>query len=326
VPRGQDGVILRARALLTAMPFDETEITREYRGKSQTHPDVVIAELADRQHGVVATWQLRELGFTHDAILRRAAAGRLHRIHHGVYAVGRRKLTPHGHRMAAVLAFGPRAVLSHQTAAANWGIGQPSAKIHVTTPSTKRSRRTIRAHTSILHPEDITTHDGIPTTSVARTIIDLAASRDDNGLTSLIEEADRKELFDLGALERAVARRPRVAGVSRLNAVLADYRGTADTRSKLERDFRAFIARNRLPEPQYNVLVAGLTVDVYWPQWKLVAELDSRGYHATLSAFERDRVRDAVLQKAGFRVLRITSKRLENEPAAVLADILALRS
>ena len=83
----------------------------------------MIAELADRQHGVVATWQLREFGFTHNEIRYRAAVGRLHRIYQGVYAVGHRKLTPHGHRMAAVLAYGPDAVISHQTAAANWGIG-----------------------------------------------------------------------------------------------------------------------------------------------------------------------------------------------------------
>ena len=227
--------------------------------------------------------------------------------------------------MAAVLTYGPEAVISHQTAAANWGIGEPSAKIHVTTPASKCSRLTIRAHTASLDPDDVTTHDGIPTTSVARTICDLAAQRDETGLAQLIEEADHKDRLDFSALERAIARRPHIAGVGRLKAVLADYRGAADTRSKLERDFRAFIARNRLPEPQFNVLLVGLTVDVYWPQWKLVVELDSRRYHGTPRAFETDRIRDATLQKADLRVLRVTGKRLDNAPAAVLADILALR-
>ena len=300
-----------------------TAKSREYGGKSQT--DREIAALADRQHGVVAIWQLLRLGLGRDAIQYRVSVGRLHRIHHGVYAVGYRNLTPHRHRMAAVLAYGPEAVASHQTAAALWGIGQPSAKIHVTTPTSKRSRRTIRAHTAVLHPEDRALRDGIPVTSVARTILDLAGQLDHDRLTQLLEDADRAGLADLRSLERAMPRRPKAGGIARLKAVLADYRGAADTRSKLERDFRSFIVRHHLPEPQYNVLVAGLIVDVYWPQWKLVVELDGRAYHTSPRAFETDRVRDATLQKADIRVLRVTGKRLDNAPAAVLADILALR-
>jgi len=107
--------------------------------------------------------------------------------------------------------------------------------------------------------------------------------------------------------------------------VLAAYRGTADTRSKLEKGFRALIARAGLPEPQFNMLVAGVTVDVWWPQWKLVVELDSSRYHANPSAFESDRVRDATLQKADIRVLRVTDQRFDNDPEGVLADILAIR-
>ena len=132
-------------------------------------------------------------------------------------------------------------------------------------------------------------------------------------------------MLDFQALERAIARRPRAAGVVRIKAVLADYRGPADTRSTLERDFRTLIARAGLPEPQYNAVVAGLVVDVFWPQWRLVVELDGRDYHTRNRAFERDRVRDATLQKVDIRVLRVTGKRLDNEPTAVLADVLALR-
>jgi len=306
------------------MPFEPFDKSREYRGKSQSH-DREIAALADRQHGVVAAWQLVALGISHDAVLRRAAAGRLHRIYHGVYAVGYSKLTPKGHRMAAVLAYGPEAVLSHQTAAAQWNIGQPSSKFHVTTPTSRRSRPSIRAHTAILHPEDVTVRDGIPITSVARTILDLAATLHHDALTRLIEEADRKERFDLKALDRTIARRPQAAGVRRLKAVLSAYRGTADTRSKLERDFRKLIAQAGLPEPQYNVVVAGLTVDVYWPEWKLVVELDGELYHNSPRAFETDRIRDATLQKIDVRVLRVTGKRMDDDPAAVLTDVLALR-
>ncbi len=285
-----------------------------------------IGALAESQHGVVAIWQLLALGLGPDAIQYRVSIGRLHRIHHGVYAVGHRKLTRHGHWMAAVLAYGPHAVLSHKTAAALWGIGQSSYKIDVTTPHSKRGRATIRAHTAKLHPEeDRAIRDGIPVTSVARTILDLAAQLAPDPLTRLIEESDRRQLFDLRALDRAIARRPRGAGAAKLNAVLAAYRGTPDTRSKLERDFRKLIADAGLPEPQFNVLVCGLTVDIWWPQWKLVVELDGEPYHTRPRAFETDRIRDATLQKADIRVLRVTGDRLDNAPADVLADVLALR-
>jgi very-short-patch-repair endonuclease len=292
---------------------------------ADAHPDRVIADLADRQHAVVAVWQLIPLGISDDAVLRRAASGRLHRKHRGVYAVGHATLTPKGHRMAAVLAYGPDAVLSHRSAAAHWGIWSAGSKIDITTAGARRSRAKIRAHRAVLHPEDMTVRDGIPITSVPRTILDLAARVTPTALANLIEEADRAELLNMRALERAISRRPRVAGVARLRAALADYRGPADTRSRLERDFRAFIVRNRLPEPQFNALVEGLTVDVYWPQWRLVVELDGRRYHANPRAFETDRVRDAILQKADLRVLRVTRKRLDTAQADVLADILALK-
>ena len=229
--------------------------------------------------------------------------------------------------MAAVLAYGPDAVLSRRTAAALWGFGQSSYKIDVTTPHGKRGRAQIRAHRAKLHPEDRTVRDGIPVTSVARTILDLAAQLAIDPLTNLVEEADRKQLFDLKALDRAIARRPRAAGVARLRAVLSVYRdrGSADTRSRLERSFRRLIAAAGLPEPQFNVLVAGITVDVWWPQWRLVVELDGEPYHTTPSAFESDRIRDATLQKADIRVLRVTGDRLDNAPGAVLDDVLALR-
>jgi very-short-patch-repair endonuclease len=303
------------------MPPEET-------GNSSRKPqavDQLIAALAQRQHGVVATWQLIALGLDYDEIRYRAKIGRLHRIHRGVYAVGYRTLTRHGHWMAAVLAYGPDAVLSYRSAAALWGIGPGFWKIEVTTPHGKRSRQGTRAHEATLHPEDIETHDGIPVTSVARTILDLAAHLDHDQLTRLIEDADRRELLDGRALQPAMERRPHAAGTARLRRVLATYRGTGDTRSKLERDFRALIAKAGLPEPQYNVLVAGLNVDVFWPRWKLVVELDGRPYHSSPRSYETDRIRDATLQKHDLRVLRVTGHRLDNEPGEVVADILALK-
>ena len=227
--------------------------------------------------------------------------------------------------MAAVLAYGPHAVLSHWSAAAHWGIGAARVKYDVTTPHSKRSRKTIRAHAARLHPEDRTVHDGIPITSVERTILDLAATLTKDQITYLIEEADRRQRLDINGLDRVIARRRRAAGVARLNAVLATYRGTADTRSKLERQFRRLIAKAGLPEPQFNVVVAGITVDVFWPHWKLVVELDSEGYHKNPRAFETDRIRDATVQKLDLRVLRVTGDRMGNAPNEVLEDVLALR-
>jgi very-short-patch-repair endonuclease len=227
--------------------------------------------------------------------------------------------------MAAVLAYGPNALLSHQSAAALWGFGPGSAKIHVSPGGPRRSRLGIAAHRNNgLHPEDRTTHNGIPVTSVAYTIHDLAAAprTAEDRLTRLIENADRLGLFDLRALERVIARRRRCPTC--LRAVLADYRDPEDTRSPFERDFLALIRRSELPLPQVNTLVAGLLVDAHWPHQHLVVELDSRRYHSSPRAFEEDRIRDATLQRNGYRVLRITHRRLKREPHAVLEDVQVL--
>ncbi len=285
-----------------------------------------IAGLADRQHGVVARWQLLELGVERGAITHRLEAGYLFQIHQGVYAVGRHSLTPRGYWMAAVLAAGPGAVLSHHRAAELHGIRQSNrVKIDVTIPKGHRSDRpTIRIHSSSLHAEDIATVDGIPVTSVARTILDLAGVLQEEPLLHVVEEADRRETFDLRAVERVMARRPKAKGRAKLRHILADYRDAPDLRSKLERDFFALVKRAKLPPPLLNTMVAGFLVDVCWPQWRLVVELDGRDFHARRRAFETDRIKDATFQRHGYRILRITYKRLHEQPDAVIADILAL--
>jgi very-short-patch-repair endonuclease len=276
--------------------------------------------LAGAQHGVVAVWQLEFL--SRSAINQRLQTGRLHRIHQGVYAVGHRKVGREGRWMGAVLAYGPGALLSHQSAAALWGIGPGSAKIHVSPSGARRSRPGISAHrTRGLHPEDIAIRHGIPVTSVARTILDLASlnATAEDRLTKLIENADRLGLFDLRALERVMGRR-RHRPVA-LKAVLAGYQDPEDTRSELERDFLALLRRSRLPPPHVNSMVAGLLVDAHWPHQRLVVELDSRRYHSSPRAFETDRIRDATLQRNGYRILRVTHRRLHQEPQSVLEDV-----
>jgi very-short-patch-repair endonuclease len=285
-------------------------------------PDRVIATLAASQHGVVAA---RQLSLSRSALAHRVDRGSLHRVHQGVYAVGHLRLTREGRWMAAVLAYGPQALLSHRTAAALWNIGAGASQIEVSTPSCRHRRPGIRTHRAPLHAEDHGICHGIPVTSVARTILDLSAVlKTEDRLARVVEDADRLQLFDLNALNRAIDRRPQARGARRLRAVMADYQGAEDTRSGLERDFLALIRRAKLPPPQVNVLVAGVLVDVHWPAWALVVELDGRTFHSSPRAFERDRIRDATLQKHGYRVLRITRKRLAHDPTSVLQDVLAL--
>jgi very-short-patch-repair endonuclease len=288
--------------------------------------DEALAMLADLQHGVVGRWQLISLGFASDAIQHRVARKRLFRLHVGVYAVGHPKLTPRGHWMAAVLACGPDAVLSHVTAGRLHSVlTRNQSRIDVTAPTSGR-RPKIRIHrTKTLHPEDVTEIDGIPVTSIARTILDLAAVLTAEPLRYAIEQADRLQRpLDLTALERVIARNPNRKGVKRLNNILATYRCAPDTRSRFERRFLSLIRRAGFPEPQLNVVVAGFTVDVFFPLAGLVVELDSRSFHLTPAALEADRFRDAKLQRARYIVLRITEERLKDDPEGVLDDLRAL--
>jgi very-short-patch-repair endonuclease len=290
--------------------------------------DWLLAALAELQYGVVARWQLTLLGYGKTAIQNRVDSGLLIPLHAGVYAVGHTKLTRSGYFLAAVLAFGPRAVLSHRSAGVHWDLlSSRQIKVDVTTHvSGQRHTRRIKAHrTRHLHEEDWTIKDGIPVTSVARTILDLAAVLSRDRLLDLIDDAVRAELFDLGALERAMTRTPKRRGVKKLQAVLADYRGAPDLRSKFERHFRHRLrAIEGLAEPLHNIEVAGYRADVYFPDYKLVIELDSRHFHLTPRAFESDAVRDTARLKQKIGTLRITDERFYSEPDAVIKDVLAL--
>jgi hypothetical protein len=283
-----------------------------------------VAELARRQHGVVARWQLDRLGFGPGAIAYRVRTGRLHRLHVGVYAVGHPLVSVRGRWMAAVLAHGPRAVLSHRSAAALWAI-RPSAahRIDVTVPSGTRGRRPgIRVHrTRRLDPEDRVTADGIPVTAVARTLLDIAEVVPPADLERAIEAAEGLRLFDLRAVDEVIARSNGRRGLGPLRRALTDYRPIQMTRSELERRFLVLCRAVGLPPPATNAIVAGFEVDVVWHHARLIVELDSRGFHDTQAAFERDRVRDAALLLAGYRVLRVTYRRLVHSPQTVLREL-----
>lgn len=289
--------------------------------------DSLIAATADKRDGIVTRLRLLALGLTPAAVDWRLANRRLIHMYDGVYAVGHRILTPNGHRRAAVLACGPAAVLSHKSAGALWGLLTTSQTKHdVTVPGTSRKpQRGIRVHrTRSLHPDDVTTRDGIPVTSVARTIVDLAGVLRPSQLLAVIEQAERERLLNIGQIQQALDRRPNAKGSKRLRRILGGYTGVAPTRSELERRFLALVTKAGLPAPLVNTKVAGLEVDIYWPQWRLVVELDGRGYHSGPRSFETDRIRDARLQRARCRVLRVTSKRMQKQPQAVVGDIRAL--
>lgn len=289
-------------------------------------PDLEIAALATRQHGVVALRQLLALQLGRRAIERRVAEGRLHRLHVGVYAVGHAAVSRHGAWMAAVLACGPRALLSHRDAAALWGLRDTArTRVDVTAPRSLDGRPGITLHrVRRLHPEDRTSRDGIPVTSVARTLLDLAEVLPAHNLPRVAEQAERLDLLDLRAVERLLARARGRHGLRPLAAVLAGYAAAPATRSELERRFLQLCRQAHLPPPAINVQVAGCEVDAAWRAQRLVVELDGHAYHRTRAAFERDRARDAALQLAGYRVLRLTHRRLQDEPAQALRTVRAL--
>jgi very-short-patch-repair endonuclease len=304
--------------------------TADSQRKSATRPadavDHTIAALAGEQHGVVALAQLRALGVGEGALRYRVGVGRLHRIHAGVFAVGHRVLTANGYRMAAVLACGAVAVLSHRDAAALCGL-RPCLRMttDVTTTRNARSRPGIDVHrVKNLHPDDRTIRQGIPTTTVARTLLDLAEVVRPTELEKAFDEAERRRLLDLASFDALFARSAGRHGLGAARAVLRRT-ASADTRSELEAAFLRFCGDHGIPRPQTNVLVEGFVVDALWPEQKLIVELDGYAFHGTTrNAFERDRVRDADLQRAGYRVLRLTWRRLHEEPEPVAATVRAL--
>jgi hypothetical protein len=280
-----------------------------------------IAEFAAEHHAVASSDELRALGLGDSAIEYRLSIGRLHRRHRGVYAIGHRLLSREGRWRAAVLASGKRAVLSHGDAGAHWGL-MPSRGllIHVSTPS--RSARDpdpkrVRLHrVGTLRAWETTIDDRIPTTTVARTLLDLAPLLRPRAMEDVIAESARLGLFDLVAVRRCLVEHPRQHGAPALRRLLDDLHGEgpADLRSTLEVRFLQLCDDHQLPVPQANVTLAGFLVDFHWPGTELVVETDGFTYHSTPSAFEADRARDQTLTLAGYTVVRFTYNQITKEP------------
>ncbi|MEA2332732.1 MAG: hypothetical protein QOH58_2870 [Thermoleophilaceae bacterium] len=293
--------------------------------------DAEIAALADAQHGVVARPQLLELGLGRGAIGRRVEAARLHVVHRGVYAVGRRRLTRMGVWMAAVLACGPDAVLSHRSAAALWGMrsGAPHC-VEVSAPGRVGERDGIRARRRAIGPDERTIESGVPVTTVSRTLLDLAAVLRPHELERALEQAEALRLADPIPLAALVERHRGRRGLAALRSALEKGVRPTVTRSELERRFLTFAERAGLPRPNANAWLelAGewIQVDCAWPEQRLIVELDSRSYHGTAAAFERDRRRDRRLLAAGWRVARVTDRALREDAPALSAQLRAALS
>jgi very-short-patch-repair endonuclease len=302
---------------------DEWRICRAIGGKSATRSlDAAIAELAARQHGVVSRDQLLGLGLGRGAIDHRLAAGRLHAVHRGVFAVGHRVLSRHGGWMAAVLAAGPGAVLSHGSAAALWGIRDTTRSRPEVSAARRCDRPGIHAHRIALAPDEITHERGIPVTTPARTLLDLAEQLTPQRLERAVHEAEYRRLTSPLSLDALLTRHQGRRGTAALRKIVDQNNlGSTLTRSELEIAFLAFLDAHHLERPKVNERIGPYTVDALWPQQRLVAELDSRQAHQTTRAFDEDRARDRHLLTKGYRVVRVTHRQLHHESATIAAQL-----
>lgn len=281
--------------------------------------DLRIGRIARAQHGIVTARQLVTAGLTSAAISKRVRSGKLYRVHQGIYSVGHNGLSEEERCMAAVLACGEGAALSHGSAAVHWGLLKPlegPIDVSVPTQNGRKSRRGIRIHrcpslsqspfsTSGLErrlPHLVTVRRRIPVTTVARTLEDLQRS----GLRpSLVRRAIRQAEF--------------------LRLPMGDI-ATDETRSDLERDFLRLCRRHHLPRPEVNIPIGRVTVDFLWSGERLIVETDSYATHGGTVAFEDDRTRDMHLRRLGYAVHRFSETQLELEPVAVVEDVVrALR-
>jgi very-short-patch-repair endonuclease len=292
--------------------------------KQRTHRGEALAALAGSQHGVVSARQLTELGFPPQTIARWIQGGKLHRIHRSVYAVGQQALSWQGRLQAAVLANEP-AVASHITAAWIWGLlrSRPGT-FHLTAPTRRHRKELIVVHFARLEPDDVTTVDGIPVTSPARTVLDLAPDRSPRDLGRLLKRADDGEVLDRRRFEALAARVGGHPGRVKFAAALAAYKPeTATLRSDLERRFRDLAVAAGLPTPQMNVAVEGYELDAYWEAEGFAVELDVFATHGSPASFEEDRLREDNLLLAGIELIRVTDVRLAREPRETIARVAA---
>jgi predicted transcriptional regulator of viral defense system len=307
---------------------DRVEFSARRRGR---HGEV--ARICLEQNGVITLDQLEEQGLTVQAVHERLVAGRLHRIHQRVYSLTPDVMTQRGKFMAAVLACGPDAALSHRSAAYLWGlVDEWDGPIDVTAPNRRgRSPVGVAAHRDgSLQPIDKTMLHGVPCTNLARTLLDYAGIAPEWELRRAVAQAEVLGVLDVEAMRSILRRGRRRRGVARLRLVFDSlHPQTRRTRGDLERLFLGMCIRAELPQPEVNVWLdvpdgKPLQADFLWRDARLIVEADSRGFHDTASAFEYDRKREQRFQAAAWRVSRCTWAQVERESQRLATTIRAL--
>ena len=299
-------------------------------------PDGRIAALAEEQHGVVTATQLARLGLSRGAVAKRSRGGRLHRLHRGVYAVGHGAVGTAGILHAAVLATGDGAALSHRSAAIQWGLlgGDPRdarRSVDVITSRRPDRQRGIRLHyTRRLPGSDVTARCGIPTTTATRTLLDLAGAVPGQVLRRAVRQAEIDGLVDLAALDARLRTESGRKGLRALRNIIGF--GPARTRSELEDRTLELLRRHGFPDPSTNAMVQTpertYEVDFLFPEQRVIIEADGDRYHGTRLAREQDAAKQAALEEAGYRVIRVTWAHITRDTAQTarrLGRVLARR-
>ncbi len=273
---------------------------------------------------MVSACQLAALGFPPQTLARWVKDGKIHRLHRGVYEVGHAALSWEGRLVAAVLANEP-AVASHITAAWIWGLLRTRpGTFHLTAPTRRHRKKKIVVHFARLDSDDVTTADGIPVTSPARTVLDLAPDESVRDLGRILQRADEHELLDRRRFEVTLVRAGGHPGRGKFGAALRAYKPEqAVLRSDLEKRFRGLVLAAGLPRPQTNVVVEGYELDAYWEAESFAVELDVYATHGSPRSFEEDRKREDDLLLAGIELIRVTDLRLEREPRETIARVAA---
>ena len=298
-------------------------------GQTHSHSaDRAIGKILDRQHGVVERGQLLTVPLSPDQIAYRLCIGRLHTIHPGVYAVGGRALARKGRLKAAALWAGPDAVVSHRSAAGLWSLLAPGEIVHLTTSQRRGPRPGLALHESTLPPDEITTLDGIPVTTAARTLLDIAATEGRRALDRALRQAEYLQLSDSTPHAALVARYPGGRGTAIARATLEAGRPPGHTESELEDRFAEFLAARGFEPPRLNASLEvhgrWFRVDCLWDAERVVVELDGRRAHEGFERSEADAERDTVLASAGYLVARVSWRRLHEEPAGLERDLRVL--
>jgi very-short-patch-repair endonuclease len=285
-----------------------------------------LADLAELQYGVVTYRQMRELGLSNGHIHRASKASRLRRAHRGVYAVGHKSLSKHARSLAAVLACGSGAVLSHRSAAWLWGfLPRFPSEPEVTVPSKGHRRRAIRVYrTGGMPDRDCTTLEGIPVTSATRTLFDLAGAVSARDRSRAIDRAKRTGQLDLGDLDEILAQRGGTPQAKALREALTLYRKPVYDRARSELLFLDALEQENVALPVLNCWEGKWEIDAYWPAERFAVEVDGWESHGSREAFESDRLRQEEMKLAGIDCVPISARRIETDSKQVAQNIRVL--